>query len=349
RESYSLYGQATLHLSSRLRLSGGVRYTHDYNSTSICDYACDTPTFVQQSSNAWTGKAGVEYDLARKTMAYFTWSTGFKPGGGNISPTPIVLGYTFKPETVTAYELGAKSTMLGGRLRLNVAGFYYDYSNTQFEAEDAVAYQGGVANIPKLHIYGVEAEASALLGGGWRFDGNVTIEDSKITSHYMALDNVTGYNIDKQIFASGNSVFYDPGRSADIAARTAAYFDVYGNQAPNLPHVSATGTLSQKSDLPWGGALTSSLQGEYRSSYVNAVYGDMVINGVHVYRSPAYNLWNVNFTWQPVNPHFKFSASLKNIFNSGAVLGQFTNQFGGEITRQYAPPRRLIVSAAYNF
>ena len=66
-------------------------------------------------------------------------------------------------------------------------------------------------------------------------------------------------------------------------------------------------------------------------------------------RVPGYTLWNLSFRFKPRDPRLTFSAVIKNITNSGAVLGQFTNQFGGEVTRQYTPPRRLIVSAEYRF
>ena len=353
RESVSAYAQATYHITDKLRVSGGARYTHDHNTTNICDYACSTPTFVAQSNAAWTGKAGVEYDLADKTMGYFTFSTGFKPGGGNISPFPIDLGFTYAPETVRSYELGIKSTMLDNKLRVNLAGFYYDYHNTQFEAEDAVAYQGGVANIPRLYIEGLEAEVSALLPASFRFDGNLTLEKSKITSHFLALDNVRGYAADKQVFANAGdpNCLFDATNcfAADIAARAPLYADVYGNAAPNLPHVSLTGTLTHTTIFGDGSVLTADVQGQYRSSYVNAVYGDLVINGVHVYRSPAYTLWNAFIGFQPAGSSFKLSLVVKNLFNKGEVLGQFTNQFGGEITRQYAPPRQVIGSVSYKF
>jgi len=355
RHSWSLYGQATAHLSSSLRLTGGVRYTHDSNTTSICDYACGAPVNVALSNTAWTGKVGVEYDVAARTMAYGSWSTGFKPGGGNISATPIVLGYTYNPETIKAWELGIKTTQAGGKLRLNLAGFYYFYNNLQFEGEDAIAYQGGVANIPAMHVYGIEAEMNAVLPAGFRFDGNLTVEGSKMTGHYQLLDNITGYNIDKKIFAQYPSlgdtcVFASLTCAAqDVAARSSAYYDVYGNPAPNLPSVTATGTLSHTLDLGNGSSFLTAVQGEYRHSYVNAPYGDVVIDGVHVYRTPGYVLWNLSLRYKPSDPRLTFSASVKNVFNTGAVLGQFTNQFGGEVTRQYEPPRRLIVSAEYKF
>ena len=356
RHSWSGYGQATLHVTPALRITGGARFTHDSNTTNIVDYA-GSPVFVAQTNTAWTGKVGVEYDLAAKTMAYGSWSTGFKPGGGNISANPVVLGFTYQPETIKAWELGVKTTQLDGKLRLNLAGFYYFYDQLQYEGEDALAFQGGVANIPAMHVYGLEAEMNAILPAGFRFDGNATLEGSKMTGHYQVLDNITGYNIDKQIFARNPAglncalpgLSDTPCISQDIAARSAAYYDVYGNPAPNLPSVTATGTLSHTLALAGHSSLTTAVQGTYRHSYVNAAYGDKVIDGVHVYLTPGYVLWNLSLRYKPEDTNLTFSASVKNVFNTGAVLGQFTNQFGGEVTRQYEPPRRVVVSAEYKF
>ena len=113
--------------------------------------------------------------------------------------------------------------------------------------------------------------------------------------------------------------------------------------------MTATGTLGHTLRLANGSTFTTAVQGQYRHSYINAAYGDVVIDGVHVYRTPSYVLWNLSLRYRPTDPNLTFSASVKNVFNTGAVLGQFTNQFGGEVTRQYEPPRRLIVSAEYRF
>ena len=62
----------------------------------------------------------------------------------------------------------------------------------QFQAEDLINYQGGVDNIPHVDVYGLEGELAALLPAGFRIDGNFAWEKGKITSHFLALDNVSG-------------------------------------------------------------------------------------------------------------------------------------------------------------
>src|SRR3546814_19528928 len=45
--------------------------------------------------------------------------------------TAVNYGPTFDPEFVNAFEIGTKNVLMGGRLTLNVAAFFYDYSNYQ--------------------------------------------------------------------------------------------------------------------------------------------------------------------------------------------------------------------------
>jgi iron complex outermembrane receptor protein len=70
----------------------------------------------------------------------------------------------FEDETINAYEIGYKADLLSGSVRTNVAAFYYDYTNLQFQASDFNEFGSGVSNIPKSEIYGLEFEMTALLG-----------------------------------------------------------------------------------------------------------------------------------------------------------------------------------------
>jgi outer membrane receptor protein involved in Fe transport len=43
------------------------------------------------------------------------------------------------------------------------------------------------------------------------------------------------------------------------------------------------------------------------------------------------------------------SLAINNLFDRAAVLSRFTNQYGGETTQQYFPPRMFIASFHYQF
>ena len=99
--AWALFGQATYSLSSRVSLTGGVRYTdeqkdhpqhwrgvpardgHPRRSGSFYDFV-DSATF-----DAWTPKASVQVQASRDTFVYLSATRGFKSGGFNpAAPRP---------------------------------------------------------------------------------------------------------------------------------------------------------------------------------------------------------------------------------------------------------------------
>ena len=66
---------------------------------------------------------------------------------------------------MTAYEIGLKSTLFGGRARFNVSGFYYDYKKVQSILTIPGAVAGSftirLVNAGDADVFGVEAELIA--------------------------------------------------------------------------------------------------------------------------------------------------------------------------------------------
>jgi iron complex outermembrane receptor protein len=359
RQSYSFYGSGTFHMTDNLRFTGGARYTRDADQTEVGDFFNPNPFRVEQESNVITGKFGVEYDLTKDNLLYATFSTGFKPGGGNISDAPQVVPFEFKPESIQSYEIGSKNAFMDNKLHINAAAFYYDYTNFQYEAEDLATFQGGVDNIPKVEIYGAEAELSYLLPYNLRFDSNLTLEKGRITSHFLAFDNVAGNAADLAALADGvnlNEIFpnFDPKTGTysytkgDLALfkkyRGPAFRDVYGNAPPNLPEVTANATLTHMLDFADGSQLLSRVQVQYRDRYANAVYGDN-----EIYQTPSYVLWDLYFDYSFADENWDASFAIQNLFDKAAIQSRFVNQFGGETTQSYVPPRQFIVRVGYKF
>ncbi|MBU6266841.1 MAG: TonB-dependent receptor [Sphingomonadales bacterium] len=98
----------------------------------------------------WKPQAGL--------MLYGTASRGFRPGGnnrkGDFGP--------YQPDYLTNYELGFKSTLAGGVVKLNAAIYMQDWKNFQF------AYLGPnsftiITNGPTARIKGFDVDASVNL------------------------------------------------------------------------------------------------------------------------------------------------------------------------------------------
>jgi len=81
-----------------------------------------------------SGRIGFDYQLGDNTLLYGFFSRGYKPGGFNPAIPPAFQDtspFTFDAEQVNAFEVGAKSSLLDGRLTLYSAAFTYDYSGLQ--------------------------------------------------------------------------------------------------------------------------------------------------------------------------------------------------------------------------
>jgi iron complex outermembrane receptor protein len=179
RTSYAAYTQESYRLSDALSLTAGLRYTHDQNKlpyyqanfgyidpTTHVEYLNVAPTISappvdQLDGSNVSGKVGIEFNLAEHTLLYANASSGYRGGAFNgaafFSPDEVTVA---KPEHLYAYEIGAKTTTLNNKLRVDGSVFYYDYENQQFINVSQTGLQV-LYNAPKSRMYGSELEFAA--------------------------------------------------------------------------------------------------------------------------------------------------------------------------------------------
>jgi iron complex outermembrane receptor protein len=96
-------------------------------------------SLAEQSEDYVTGRVQLNWQATDDVLLYGSFSRGKKSAGFNngFLDTTQVFGNNpietipFDSETLYAYELGAKSTVLSDTTRLNAAVFYYDYKDFQ--------------------------------------------------------------------------------------------------------------------------------------------------------------------------------------------------------------------------
>jgi iron complex outermembrane receptor protein len=359
--SVSGFGQGIYHLTDKLRFTAGFRYTVDRNTTLLDNYFGDPGigggiVHLSQRSDKLTWKTGLDYQLTPDNFLYGSISTGYKPGGGNPGTAPAVVPANYRPETITAFEAGSKNSFFDKTLIANVAAFYYIDKEMQYHAEDLINFDGGVDNLPKVNVYGFEGEFSALLPYHFRITGNLTAEKGKIATHVSTIDNLAG-NAANAAFAAqygypafiaaefGQSTAALPnGPQILTALRAQGYRDVYGNAPPNLPTYTASLALSQTSQFSDGSSLLSRLQGNYRDKYADTVFGNSFY-----YTTPSYVLMNLFFDYTFADRKLDVTFAVMNLADRQEVSYRFTNQYGGETTQTWFPPREYIVGIGYKF
>ncbi|MEH3036079.1 MAG: TonB-dependent receptor [Sphingomonas adhaesiva] len=290
-KSYAGFAQGTLHATERLRFVLGGRYTHDDVSSSfnvdplanVCGLVYVTsggrtctatalPTASIDRSNGhgdWTGRAGVELDVAPTVMAYFTASRGYKA-----TALTNTNGFLFvaRPETVKAFELGLKGDYFDRLLSLNLALYSNDFNDFQTQVYDAtLGATGGfrVGNAGGLLAKGVEAEATLRPYRGLTFGGGVTYSHARYQSYfppcYPVQTAATGCNLPGPTFdASGMPLVNAPDWTA---VANGAYTATLGRDLK----VYLNGDFSYRSSVLFGVGDPNTRQGGY--SLVNASIG----------------------------------------------------------------------------
>jgi len=212
-----VYGQATFHATDKLSITGGLRYSSDtkgitsVNGTGLGTMDTTSPAFICQLStcpaersntfNSVSYTASIDYKLTDDVMVYAKTAKGYRSGGQNlraISAVPASLA-SFRPEQAYSYEVGLKSEFLDRRLRVNLAGYYTLVKDVQRNSTAVVGTTTAsvISNAASVHIYGVEADASALLPGGFRLDGTLAYTKPK----YATFIDFNGFDRSREAFA----------------------------------------------------------------------------------------------------------------------------------------------------
>ncbi|MDQ3269328.1 MAG: TonB-dependent receptor [Pseudomonadota bacterium] len=202
-QSLALFGQGTWALSDRLNLTGGLRWTRDEkkkpDSAQVIrrhDAAGPPPrqVIMQNQEADWdevTWRAALDYALSPTHLLYASASTGYKSGGFNRGVSQAI----YDPETVLAFEVGSKSTLLDHRLRLNLSAFHYDYEDLQL-AQIETGPGGVIENITRnaasSKVWGLEAEGDAIPYYGGLVNFALGYLSARFEDFPNVLDDLTG-------------------------------------------------------------------------------------------------------------------------------------------------------------
>ena len=193
----SLFAHTEYHFTDKFSTEVGLRYsdedkTYEYYRLLLRQYqtipAGDFLFPITSKSLSYSRvdpKVGFQYQLTPDVMSYIQWSTGYKAGGFNTRPVSAAQATTFKPETLTAYEIGLKSEWFEHRLRANTALFYSQYKDLQLQA-NGVDNNGNLAvlteNVGRANIKGAELEIQAEPVPGLTGDFSLGYLDYKNTN-----------------------------------------------------------------------------------------------------------------------------------------------------------------------
>lgn len=169
-QSFSVFGQGTLHLSDQLRAIGSLRYTKTDKRGNFYGRLRSGPFALRPVNTVAKGDISednvdpsitLQYDIAPQIMVYATYGRGSKSGGfvsntyGTTSAT-----FAYKPEKSENYEAGVKSTLADGRLVLNVSVYDTKFKNLQVSVYNPTISTYQTGNAASASSKGVEGSAA---------------------------------------------------------------------------------------------------------------------------------------------------------------------------------------------
>ena len=302
--SLAAYGQATYKLVDGVKLIGGLRYTNDRNHGELVVEPLPFPAIVSgdlpdysgtvRADNV-SGKVGLQIEPNRNLMLYATWSTGYK--GPAIDGTTGTI-HLVKPETVKSYEIGLKSTLLGGKLIFNTALYWSDFTNFQAQTFDTSVTPPAfyLSNAGGMRARGVEVETTLRLSRRLSLSANGAYSDATFRQ-YLG----TCYPGQPMSPIAGVGCYVDPTTGADVA-------NYAGYRLPNAPKWSYTLRADASQPLAGGLMLDANANWAWRDE-TQAVLGDPKS------AIGAYGLLNGTIGIGPGNGAWRIGIYVRNLLN----------------------------------
>lgn len=180
-----------------------------------------------------TFKLNVSYKVNDDTLVYATASEGYRPGGANRTQQ---LGATYDADFVTAYELGVKSTLMDGRMRLNAAVYTMDWDDMQLGFfNPAISLLGLVDNVGTAESQGFELDTTFLATEQLELNFSYAYNKAELTEDYDSRNDGTPDAL------SGQDLPFTPDSKWALTARYT--FDWMGGEGYAMANTTFTDSM----------------------------------------------------------------------------------------------------------
>jgi len=343
--SEALYGQGEYHLTDTLSVIAGLRYTKERKhyelndrftvSTALDpDEAAAAPVLsgipgvpdpftvnTSRRDHALTPKFGINYKPLPTVLLYASATRGFKSGGYDYGANNAVDASTgYGPEKLWSYEVGLKSDWLDHRLRFNIDGFYYDYTDLQVESYVQVGASFGARtqNAATARVKGIETELEWKPTRAIDLYANVAYLDARYTKYPNAYVTTFGT------------------------------FDASGKRLNNAPRWSATFGGSYTFDLAQSGKLLVGMDAHVQSTVYFTAANDGV-NGVTGYpeQQRGYGVIDARVAWTSDDGLWRVALIGSNLTDRGYITG--TANYTAAIAGRPGRPREVLGQISRRF
>jgi iron complex outermembrane receptor protein len=206
----AIFGGIYYDLLDNLHLGAEARYQSDevIAQTYYANGAYVTRDPSSQTFKTFSPRVTIDYNVTPDSMLFALYSRGYRRGGYNAilvgqpqsvidQLAPLGAAVEYDQESLDNFELGLKSTWLGGRARTRVVGYYQLWRDGQVPS--TISYtqpNGGVVNttvttnVGAVDLFGVELEADLAVTNRLTVNAMFNYQGSEIKRYnYIPVGN----------------------------------------------------------------------------------------------------------------------------------------------------------------
>lgn len=368
-KSTAIYGQAEYSFTDATRVTAGVRRSTDERNsfTKYVDWGYNVhgfaagyyeahladpgsrfdpwPNYVatdateanrntgEKSNTDW--KLAIQHDLNDDMLVYASASTGYIAGALQAREDNDLT----EPNEVDSYEIGLKSTLLDGAMRLNLAAYYNDYTGlttTRFEAVGGTI--GAVSTVSgSMQSKGLEVEMDWQATEALNLQVGLALTDAELDEF--------GRTVLNRVFrAGGDDVVLGAGitDAANCDETCSQVYVLDGQPARFSPDYTLSINATYEFDLGEMGRIVPGVLIYHSDDYstTNVPY--------FFAQQDAYTTVDLRATWYAENQPISIQAFVLNATDEEVQVG--SDQFSqGRVVSDYNSPRIWGARLSYNF
>jgi outer membrane receptor protein involved in Fe transport len=350
----AIYGEGVFHVTPAWQVTGGFRFFNydadltggaetpltrggqrrmPYPSTTIAASQFRTGN-ASGSGSVW--KANTSYQFSRDLLGYFTYSTGYRPGGVNkavpcANPLPpgqnicaLPNELTYQPDKTRNMEVGLRAAFFDRRAEVTIDAFRVDWDNVQVPSVTVNGSLGVTVNGATAVSQGFDFSGSFRVTPNLQIAGTYAYDDAHLTQNVPGLAVSHGVRYDA--FAGDRL----PGSTKNSGSVQAIY----------------TYPLADDRDI----------QAIWATTFTGDIYSRVGLRGFGT-DIPGYSMSRASVTYRTTN--YDIGIFADNIFNTYAVtsvsndLSSLNLSRTGVTERFYAQsiltPRQVGVQLRYRF
>lgn len=204
-ESWALFASGSYQVSDRLKLQGGLRFTHDEKDLSaerpiplFFNTATIRPVRASTDDDFTSWDLSATYAVSSQVNVYSRLATGFRAPSiqgrilfapdGDRGTNPATDGVSIADtEEIISGEVGVKTELLDRRLRLNGAVYLYEVDGQQITAVGGEFNVSTLLNADRTKGYGFEMDINYAPAREWLMTFGTSYNNTEIRDRALAV------------------------------------------------------------------------------------------------------------------------------------------------------------------